>query len=81
VSRWWVTLIRYARPHWLRLSAMVVVMLLGVALNLLKPWPMKLIVDNVLVERRLPVIANWMTYLPGGASRPIPGESSPGPYQ
>jgi ATP-binding cassette subfamily B protein/subfamily B ATP-binding cassette protein MsbA len=40
-----------------------------VIFDTLKPWPMKLIVDNVLANRALPSVAGWITRLPGGDSR------------
>nr|MBA3748357.1 ABC transporter ATP-binding protein [Solirubrobacterales bacterium] len=47
-------LLRYARPHWRGLSILVAVMLANVALDLLRPWPIKLVVDNVLGEEAIP---------------------------
>jgi ATP-binding cassette subfamily B protein/subfamily B ATP-binding cassette protein MsbA len=44
-------------------------MLVGVGLNVLKPWPLKLIVDYVLIGQPLPDGVIWLRSLPGGESR------------
>ena len=41
-------LMSYARPHWRGLVVIAVTMALTVALDVLRPWPTKLLVDNVL---------------------------------
>jgi len=43
-------------------------MFAGIALDVLKPWPMKLLVDYVLAGRSLPSAAAWMASLPGQGS-------------
>jgi ATP-binding cassette subfamily B protein/subfamily B ATP-binding cassette protein MsbA len=40
----------------------------GVALEVLKPWPLKLIVDHVLTSDPLPDAVTWLNVLPGSAS-------------
>jgi ATP-binding cassette subfamily B protein/subfamily B ATP-binding cassette protein MsbA len=40
----------------------------GVALDALKPWPLKLLVDNVLGRQPLPEWARWIASLPRAAS-------------
>jgi len=67
---WWLRLTRYARPHWLKLSVVVLLMVAGVGLDVLKPLPMKLIIDSVLENKPLPSAAAWVAGLPGGDSRP-----------
>src|SRR2546426_708364 len=47
----------------------MLLMIFGVALATLMPWPMKLIVDYVLTNRPLPQSAAWIRGLPGGDSR------------
>ncbi len=39
-----------------------------VAANVARPWPLKLLVDNVLARRPLPDAATWLAALPGAAS-------------
>jgi ATP-binding cassette subfamily B protein/subfamily B ATP-binding cassette protein MsbA len=58
----------YARPHARGLIALSALMLLGVGLDLLSPWPLKLLVDHVLIEKPLPEAVSWIGVLPGGAS-------------
>jgi ATP-binding cassette subfamily B protein len=47
-------LLKYAKPHWRGLLLLVGTMLVDIALDLLKPWPLKLIVDNVLGDQKTP---------------------------
>jgi ATP-binding cassette, subfamily B, bacterial len=68
MRHWWLRLAHYARPHWPGLLLIGVLMLLGVAFNLLKPWPLSLIVDYVLTDRPLPSSVAWIAFLPGGAT-------------
>ena len=65
---WWLQLGRYARPHVRGLSLVTCLMLLGVALNVLKPWPLKLIVDHALTGEALPDVVTWISDLPGAAT-------------
>src|SRR2546426_1204928 len=58
-------LLRYARPHWRGLILLVGTMFVDVGLDLLKPWPLKLIIDNVLNHDPTPHIVT--TVLPGSA--------------
>jgi ATP-binding cassette subfamily B protein/subfamily B ATP-binding cassette protein MsbA len=46
----------------------MLLMLLGVMFSVLAPWPLKLIVDNVLPGKPMPASTNWMTNIPGGDS-------------
>jgi ATP-binding cassette subfamily B protein/subfamily B ATP-binding cassette protein MsbA len=69
VKGWWVELAKRARPHGRSLGGLVGLSLLGVGLDLLKPWPLKLIVDSVLAEDPLPAAAAWLVGLPGAAGR------------
>jgi ATP-binding cassette, subfamily B, bacterial len=47
-------MVRYLRPYWVLASAVVVVILLASAADLLVPWPLKILVDNALGEYRSP---------------------------
>lgn len=67
MTPWWLGIARFAVPHWRGLGAVVLLMLGTVGLELLKPWPLKLIVDNVLGGRPLPASASWIV---GTAGRP-----------
>ena len=44
----WLRLLRYVRPHWPGLGVVLVTMALSIGLNVLAPWPTKLLVDQVL---------------------------------
>jgi len=66
--RWWQPLLIYARPEAPRLLVVGLLMLVGVFVDLLKPWPLKLIVDNVLVQAPLPERAVGLTALPGAVT-------------
>jgi ATP-binding cassette subfamily B protein len=61
-------LLQYARSDSGGVAALVAALSAGVAMDLLKPWPMKLIVDCVLGSRPLPDRAAWLAKLPGAAS-------------
>lgn len=63
-------LLRYALPHWRALLAIVATMMLAVAFDVLRPWPTKLLVDNVLGT--VPVshaLDRVQAVLPAGAGR------------
>lgn len=63
----WVT--RYALRRWRGMAAMLGALLANIAFNLLKPWPMKVLVDYGLVDRPLPT---WL----GHAVQRLPGEAA-----
>jgi ATP-binding cassette, subfamily B, bacterial len=65
---WWRRLARYSAPSRPGMTAVVALMLLGVFLDLLKPWPLKLIVDSVLGGQPLPSSVSWLSSLPGAES-------------
>ncbi len=68
MTRWWVRLIAYALKHRGDVLRTVMLTLALVLLDTLKPWPMKLIVDNVLTARPLPSSVSWIPHLPGAGS-------------
>jgi ABC-type multidrug transport system fused ATPase/permease subunit len=45
--------LRYLRPHWRLATASVIVTIVGALAALLAPWPLKIVVDNVLQKRPL----------------------------
>ena len=61
-------MLRYALPHWRGLGSVFVMMLVGVGLDLLKPWPLKLIIDYVLKRQALPEEASFLNSAPGAGS-------------
>ncbi|MDY0039470.1 MAG: ABC transporter ATP-binding protein [Desulforhabdus sp.] len=66
---WWLQLVYFARPHLGGLSFAILLMLVGIAIDTLKPWPMKFIVDQVLQNQPLPAYLGWLGGLPGGGSK------------
>lgn len=68
MKRWWLRLAHYALPHWRGLAFVLLLMLINVGLNVLKPWPLKLIVDYVFSNQSLPNNGIWLKILPGGES-------------
>jgi ATP-binding cassette subfamily B protein/subfamily B ATP-binding cassette protein MsbA len=58
-------LLRYAKPEWRGLIVVLVTMLANVGLELLKPWPLKLVIDNVLGDQGVPAA---LKLLPGAES-------------
>jgi ATP-binding cassette subfamily B protein len=65
----WVT--GYAICHWGALLAVLGTLLGKVLLNVLKPWPMVLLVDHVLQDRVLPDwVQQCLAALPGAESKP-----------
>ncbi len=59
-------LLRYAKPHWRGFVGMVGASLAGVGVNLARPWPLKILIDNVIDGKPIP---HWLTFLPGADSR------------
>jgi ATP-binding cassette subfamily B protein/subfamily B ATP-binding cassette protein MsbA len=60
----------YAGWRWPGLVAVVAMMLLKTGLDLLKPWPMKVLVDQVLDDKPAPADWAWaLEILPGPANR------------
>lgn len=61
-------LLVYIAPHWRGLAIMLSVMALSIGLDVLRPWPMKLLVDNVLGGQPIPQsLARMLAVLPGSA--------------
>jgi len=59
-------LLRYALRYKRLLVAVLATLLVSIGLDLLKPWPTKLLVDNVLASQPLPEgIQRWLDLLPG----------------
>ncbi len=65
---WWLNIARYALPQWWELLVIGLLMLVGIAAGLLAPWPLKLIVDNVLRREPLPDAIAWFRAFPGAGS-------------
>ena len=63
---WWLRLAHFAPRHWRGLSGIGLLLLATAALNALKPWPLKLLVDHVFDDRPFPSGLQWLGALPGG---------------
>jgi ATP-binding cassette subfamily B protein/subfamily B ATP-binding cassette protein MsbA len=65
MRQWWIQVARYAIPQCRGLSVILLLIIVGDALNALKPWPIKLIIDYVLKDRPLPDVVSTINRLPG----------------
>jgi ATP-binding cassette subfamily B protein/subfamily B ATP-binding cassette protein MsbA len=65
---WWLRLSRYAIPELPRLTVVAAVASAIVGLGVLKPWPMKIAVDDVLLVGGGEGAPLWLRALPGAAS-------------
>ncbi|HLX05269.1 MAG TPA: ABC transporter transmembrane domain-containing protein, partial [Candidatus Binatus sp.] len=54
--------IRRMRPHLGRLAIAIAGVLLASATEVLKPWPLKIVIDNVL--RGAPLVSSWIPSMP-----------------
>src|SRR5947209_19161535 len=59
-------LVSYAKPHWRAIGLLMTTMVIDIALDLAKPWPLKLVVDNVLGHHAAPKLLTSL--LPGSTS-------------
>ena len=62
----WRPLAAYGRPEWRGLIGLLALAVAGVALEALLPWPLKLIIDQVLGGAPMPASLTWIAALPGG---------------
>ena len=57
----------FLRPYRARVTLLAVLLLLEIGLGALQPWPLKVVVDNVLQGRPFPEpIAHWLAAVTGG---------------
>ena len=61
---WYRRFLPYVRPESRGLATLLALTVLGVALEALLPWPLKLVVDNVLGGQPMPDAARWLEALP-----------------
>ncbi|GHO90140.1 protein-tyrosine-phosphatase [Reticulibacter mediterranei] len=56
------------RPFWFSLCWAVVAMVFDALLTVLRPWPLKIVIDHVLSHRssHVPLFANWLDHFSGG---------------
>ena len=65
----WRGLVMLAEPRRPVLLAIALLSLAGVGLELLAPWPLKLVIDSALGTAPLPAGIGWLAALPGAGSR------------
>ena len=51
-------ILRYYRPFWPQTAVGLLLSLIGIGLNLLKPWPLKIIVDEILPNPKLALVSH-----------------------
>lgn len=61
-------LLRYVLPHWRELKMILITMALAIGVDVLQPWPMKILVDDILGDQRSP---EWLNRMAGA----LPGPS------
>jgi len=57
------------RPHRRTLAVILAAMLVQMAMSLAAPWPLKIVIDNVVGNHRPPQWINWLLPVLGGASK------------
>src|SRR5262249_10299582 len=62
-------LLRYPARHLPKLIALLIAMSAMARLEVLKPWPMKILIDHVLKSQQLPQSLQWLRLLPGASTR------------
>src|SRR6266480_2386184 len=61
-------LLRYVWPHWRGLTTILATMVLSIGLDVLRPWPTKLLVDQVLGRQPVPPqLSRLFEFLPGSS--------------
>ena len=65
---WWMRLLALSLPYWPSLIGIFVLMIATAALNALKPWPLKLLVDRATEGVSRSGINEWIAVLPGADS-------------
>ncbi len=70
MKRWWLRLGPYAVLERGRLGVLLALMLVGIVLQVLMPWPLKLLLDHLLSGEALPPGLVWLRTLPGAAQDP-----------
>ncbi len=63
-------LLHYVRPHWRGLATLLLMMGLTVCLDVLRPWPTKVLIDHVLSHQPIPApLTRFREFLPGPSGR------------
>lgn len=59
-DKWWLRLLPYIRPHTRGIVAIGLLVLITIVLNVLKPWPLKIIIDSVLDDQPYSEDFQWL---------------------
>jgi ATP-binding cassette subfamily B protein len=62
---WWRHLVPYGLREWRRIGGLLGLAVIGIGLQALLPWPIKLVIDNALGNAPLPERAEWLQQLAG----------------
>ena len=68
MKRWWQRILSHVNLRDPGLLVIILAILLEPILTVLKPWPLKVIIDNVLGGEPLPEVLSWLTMLPGAST-------------
>jgi ATP-binding cassette, subfamily B, bacterial len=63
-------MLSFLRPYWRSALGLAVLLIVQIALGALQPWPLKVVIDNVLNNEEHPFpepVAGWMAALTGGS--------------
>lgn len=66
MTAWHRRLLGYTRGHWPRLGMLMLCGALIMACEVIAPWPIKLLLDYVIVDQPLPNGWGWLGMLAGG---------------
>ena len=65
MNRWWVELAGYGAREAFGLVAILLLTLMSIGLAALAPWPLKIIVDHLLIDEPLPGHIAWLEAVVG----------------
>jgi ATP-binding cassette subfamily B protein/subfamily B ATP-binding cassette protein MsbA len=68
MKRWWLRLLALSLPYWPSLIGIFVLMMATAGFNVLKPWPLKLLVDRATAHSVPSLSDDWFAALPGATS-------------
>lgn len=57
---WWQQFGPYLESNYWKMGSVIVLMFFGIVVNVLLPWPLKIIVDNILINAPLPKYLQWI---------------------
>lgn len=64
----WQRLAPHAYAEWRSVGILIGLALIGIALEALLPWPLKLIIDHVLTNQPMPDVLSWLSAFPAAQS-------------